>query len=147
MGIFSRDSSKEIRRLAEVRGLSTENSVTKFDCFSLPRLDEALNAFPSATVFSSLDFAMAFHHVPVKLSDIEKTAFITHVGQFEMQKMPLGVCNAPSTYQWLMAGVLQGLIGRICLAYLDDVIVCSKKRSEHAADLCSVFYRIRSAGL
>ena len=46
-----------------------------------------------------------------------------------------------------MAGVLQGLINRICLAYLYDVIVFSKKRSKHAANLCAVFDRIRSAGL
>ena len=37
------------------------NTVTKFDCFPLPRLDEALDAFASATVFSSLDLAMAYH--------------------------------------------------------------------------------------
>ena len=46
-----------------------------------------------------------------------------------------------------MVGVLQGLIGRICLAYLDDVIVFSKKRSEHTADLRAVLDRIRAAGL
>ena len=46
-----------------------------------------------------------------------------------------------------MAGVQQGLIGRISLAYLDDVIVFSKKRLENAADLCAVFDRIRSTGL
>ena len=123
------------------------NSMTKFDCFPLPRLDEALDAFAGATVFSSLDHAMAYHQVPVKPSDFKKTAFITHVGLFEMQKMPFGLCNAPSTYQRLMAGVLQGLIGRICLAYLDDAIVFSKKRSEHSADRRAVFDRIRSAGL
>ena len=46
-----------------------------------------------------------------------------------------------------MAEVLQGLIGRICFAYLDDVIVFLKRRSEHAADLRAVFDRICSAGL
>ena len=73
------------------------NSVTKFDCFSLPSLDNALDAFAGATVFSSLDLAMAYHEIPVKPSDVEKTAFITHVGFFEMQKMRFGLCNAPST--------------------------------------------------
>ena len=123
------------------------NSVTKFDSFPLPRLDEALDAFAGATVFSSLDLAMAYHQVPVKPSDVEKTAFVTHVGLFEMSKMPFGLCNAPSTYQRLMAGVLRGLIGRICLAYLDDVIVFSKKRANHIADLSAVLDRIRAAGL
>ena len=46
-----------------------------------------------------------------------------------------------------MAGVLQKLIGRIYLAYLDDMIVFSTKRSEHAAELRVVFDRIRSAGM
>ena len=64
-----------------------------------------------------------------------------------MLKIPVGLFNAPSTYQRLMAGVLQGLIGRICLAYLDDEIVFSKKRSEPAPYLRAVFDRIRSAGL
>ena len=123
------------------------NSVTKFDSFPLPRLDEALDAFAGATVFSSLDLAMAYHQVPVKPSDVEKTAFVTHVGLYEMSKMPFGLCNAPSTYQRLMAGVLRGLIGRICLAYLDDVIVFSKKRANHIADLSAVLDRIRAAGL
>ena len=123
------------------------NFVTIFDCFPLPRLYEALDAFAGDRVFSSFALAMAYHQVPVKPSDVEKTAFNTHVGLFEMQKMPFGLCDAPSTYQRLMAGVLQGLIGRICLAYLVDVIVFSKKRSEHAADLRAVFDRIRSAGL
>ena len=98
------------------------NSVMKFDCFPLTRLDEALDAFAGATVFSSLDLAMAYHQVPVTKSDIEKIAFITHVGLYEKVKMPFGLYNAPSTYQRLMSGVLQGLIGRICFAYIDDVI-------------------------
>ena len=63
------------------------NAVTKFDSFPLPRLDKALDAFAGATVFSSLDLAMAYHQVPVKPVDVDKTAFITHVGLYEMIKM------------------------------------------------------------
>ena len=123
------------------------NSLTKFDCFTLPRLDEAFDAFAGATVFSSLDLAMAYYQVPVKPADVGKTAFITHVGLYEMKKMPFGLCNAPSTYQRLLMSVLQGLIGHICLAYLDDVIVFSKRRDEHVNDLRAVLDRIRDAGL
>ena len=43
--------------------------------------------------------------------------------------------------------VLQGIIGRICLAYLDDVIVFSKRRLEHVNDWRAVLARIRDAGL
>ena len=78
-------------------------SVMKFDCFPLPRLDEALDAFAGATIFSSLDLAMAYQQVPVKPYDIEKTAFITQVSLNEIMKMPFGLCNAPSTYQRLIS--------------------------------------------
>ena len=123
------------------------NKASRFDCFPLPRLDEAIDAFAGAVVLSSLDLAMANHQVPVAPSDIEKTAFITHAGLYEMLKMPFGICNAPSAYQRLMSIVLRGLIARICLAYLDDVIVYSRRLSQHLDDLRAVFERLRVAGL
>jgi len=46
-----------------------------------------------------------------------------------------------------MAIFIQGLLGHICLAYIDDVIVFSKKLNEHISDLEQVFSRIRGAGL
>ena len=106
-----------------------------------------LTLSPAAAVFSSLDLAMAYHQVPVAPSDIEKTAFITHAGLYEMIKMPFGLCNAPSTYQRLMSIVLRGLIARICLAYFDDVIVFSRRLHQHLDDLRAVFQRVLAAGL
>ena len=120
------------------------NKATKFDCIPLPRLDEALDAFACSTVFSSLDLAMAYHQVPVALSDVEKTAFITNVGLYEMVNMPFRLCNAPSTYQRLVSIVLRGLISRICL---DDVIVFALRFTQHLEDLRAVFTRILGAGL
>ena len=134
-----RNKDGSLRMCVDYRSL---NAATKFDCFLLPRLDEALDAFAGSTMFSSLDLAMAYNQVPVKPLDVEKIAFITNDGLFEMTKMPFGLCNAPSTYQRLMASTLQGVIGRICVAYLDDVIVFSKRRSEHVADQRVVFKRI-----
>ena len=60
------------------------NSVTKFDSFLLPRLDEAIDALGRVTVLSSLDLAVAYHQVPLKPVNVEKTAFITHVGVYEV---------------------------------------------------------------
>ena len=90
---------------------------------------------------------MAYHQVFVKPIDVEKPAFITHLGLFEMMKMRFGLCNAPSTYQRLMTSVLRGLIGRICLAYLDDVIVFLQRHSNHVDYIHAVFDRIRNANL
>ena len=50
------------------------NAAIKFDCFSLPRHDKALDAVANCSVFSSLDLAMAYHQVLVAPADVEKTA-------------------------------------------------------------------------
>ena len=42
---------------------------------------------------------------------------------------------------------LQALIYRICLAYPDDVIVFSRRFTQHLDDLRDVFTRILGAGL
>ena len=67
------------------------NAATKFDCFPLLRLDEALDVVAGCSVFSSFDLAMAYHQVPAVHFDVEKTAFITHANLFEMSKMPFNL--------------------------------------------------------
>ena len=123
------------------------NKATKFYCLLLPRLDEALDAFAGFIVFSSLDLTMAYHQVPVAHSDVEQTAFITHVKLYQNVKMPFGLCNASSTFQRLISILLRGLISRICLAYLDYVIVFSRCFTQHLDDLSAVFTRILGANL
>ena len=55
--------------------------------------------------------------------DIDKTAFVTRQGLFRFMVMPFGLCNAPATFVQLMELVLSGLNWKICLIYLDNVIV------------------------
>ena len=47
------------------------SKATKFVCFPLLRLNEALDAIAVSTVFSSLDLAMAYHQMPVAPTDVE----------------------------------------------------------------------------
>jgi hypothetical protein len=60
--------------------------------------------------------------------------------------MPLGLCNAPATFQRLMNSALRGLHS-FCLVYLDDIIVFSRPWDEHLAHLDQVFDRLRSANM
>ena len=44
--------------------------------------------------------------------------------------MPLGLCNAPATFQRLMEKILETLIGYGLLVYLDDVFIYAETSEE-----------------
>ena len=45
--------------------------------------------------------------------------------------MTFGFINAPATFQSLINRVLQPLLGKGVLAYIDDIIIYSKTKEEH----------------
>lgn len=62
-----------------------------------------------------------------------------------MSKMLFGLCNVPSTYHQLMAGVIQNIIN-ICLAYLNNMVVWTK-RFKHKVNFRAVRNKSQIVGL
>ena len=123
------------------------NDITRKDSFPLPRIDCTLDALNGASWFSTLDLASGYWQVEVRPADRMKTAFVIPSGLYEFETMPFGLTNAPATFQRLMQTVLQGLVPKNCLIYLDDIIVHAPTVDEHNRRLQEVFDRLRNAGL
>ena len=62
---------------------------------------------------------------------------------FEYTVLPLGLCNAPSTFQRLMNSVMGEYIDGFVLVYLDDILVFSTTEHEHEHHLRLVFQKLR----
>ena len=75
--------------------------------------------------------------------DMEKTAFVTKYGLFEYTVLPLGLCNAPSTFQRLMNEVMSSYIDDFVGVYLDDILVYSVTAEEHELHLRKALERLR----
>ena len=123
------------------------NSVTRKDSYPLPRIDDALDALNSTKFFSSMDLMSGFWQVEMESESREHTAFVTYGGLYEFLMLPFGLTGAPSTYQRLMECVLRNLTYKICLIYLDDILVYSKTFEDHLSHLRQVFDRLRHANL
>ena len=61
--------------------------------------------------------------------------------------LPFGVCNGGATFQRVMDYVLSGLSWKICLLYLDDIILFSKTFEEHIQNLSLVLTRLQKSVL
>ena len=57
--------------------------------------------------------------------------------------MPFGPKNAGSTYQRIETRMFEGQLGKNVEAYIDDMVVKSKKVSKHLGDLNEVFVVLR----
>ena len=100
-----------------------------------------------AKYFSTLNLASGYHQVPVDKSDQEKTGFVTPWGHYEYTVMPFGLCNAPTTFQRLMALIFSKLIGIDCLIYLDDIIIFGPTFDVLIIRLEKVFARLQQENL
>ncbi|MCG8048186.1 MAG: reverse transcriptase family protein, partial [Candidatus Thiodiazotropha endolucinida] len=123
------------------------NDVTIKDAYPLPRIDESLDQLAGSKWFSCLDLSAGYWQVEVEPDDKQKTAFVTRQGLFEFNVMPMGLCNAPATFERLMETVLSGLHWQICLIYLDDIIIIGKTFDHMIRNLDLVLDRFSKAGL
>ena len=81
----------------------------------------------------------------IKEGHEHRTAFLTPMGLYEYVVMPLGLTNAPATFQRIMNQTFQDLLYKCVTVYLDDILVFSDSVEQHLADLRKVFEWLRTS--
>ena len=126
------------------------NKLTVRDSFEVPSFGVILKRVSNLcgnVVFTTLVLASAFYQFLLKEEDRVRTAFYTDRGVFEFVVMPFGLSNAAAVLQRVVEEVLGDLLGKVCFAQLDEIIVCSKSFADHEKDLREVLSKFRIAGL
>lgn len=122
------------------------NAVTKKDAYPLPQVTTILDRLRDARYLSSLDIKSAFWQIPLDPACKEKTAFtVPGRGLLQFVTMPMGLCNAPATWQRFVDNVLGYDLEPYCFIYLDDIIVSTPSFEKHIAVLSEVMKRVKDA--
>ena len=121
------------------------NEVTVPDRYSIPFLQDSTHFLHDKTVFSTIDLVRAYQQIPVRESDIPKTAIITPFGLFEFPYMTFGLRNAAQTFQRFMDRVTIGL--DFCFTYIDDILIASQNETQHKEHLRILFGRLQQHGI
>ena len=121
------------------------NEITKANPFPLPRMDELLYGFCGMSVFSTLDAQRGFWQILMDKGSAHLTSFRTKEGVFEWVVMPLGLTNAPATFQQFMSSCFGDL--PFVKVYIDDIIIASRNHKDHVFHIEKVLQRCREKGI
>ena len=94
-------------------------------------------------MMSFLDAFQGYHKIPLALLDQEKMTFLTPTGNYHYRVMQFSLRNARSTYQRMVTRMFESQLAKSVEAYVDDMVVKRKKKSEHLTDLEKVFMILR----
>ncbi|GBO29619.1 Transposon Ty3-G Gag-Pol polyprotein [Araneus ventricosus] len=133
---FKRDEGKKTRLCIDFRKL---NALCKSDSEPLPLMDSLLDKLSKAKIFSSLDLASGYWHVPIHPKDTEKLAFCTNFGLYEWCRLPFGIKVAPAIFNRLIRRILTKYKIDFACNYFDDIIVYSSSELEHWKHLKTIF--------
>ncbi|GBG85964.1 hypothetical protein CBR_g40777 [Chara braunii] len=132
------------------------NDITIKDVYALPRIDELLDAIRSARFFSKFDVRHGFHHLLVREEDRPKTAFVLFEGTWQWVRCPMGICNAPTSFQRAMNMAFQNFVRKTRLAqsiinycvivYMDDILVYSSSYEGYVQHIEWALHALRDAG-
>ena len=85
--------------------------------------------------------------MPLDKTSKAKSAFITHQGIFEFNRLSFGMVNAAMSFEALMAKVLKNLNFKAALVYIDYLTIFSRDFDQHLHHLSLVFNNLRAENL
>jgi hypothetical protein len=129
--LFVKKEKGSLRLCADYR---PRNAVTIKNKYPLPHID---------LLFSKIDLRSRYHQIKIWPSDIPKTAFSTRYGLDEFLVMSFGLTNAPSYFTYLMNSVFMTKLDKFIVVFIDDILIYSKNKEEHAEHLRIVLQRLR----
>ncbi|CAL1401528.1 unnamed protein product [Linum trigynum] len=118
------------------------NATCPKGAYPLPRI-YLIDTTTNHETLSLLDIFYGYHQIRLSEEDQEKTTFMTHMGNFCYTVMLFGLKNAGATYHRMIDAVFKNQLGRNMEAYVDDVLVNSKKEVDHLKDPREMFDNLK----
>jgi hypothetical protein len=131
---------KTLRLCVDYRPL---NEVTIKNKYPLSRIDLLFDQLARAKVFSKIDLRSGYHQIKIRPEDIPKTAFTTRYDLYEYLVMSFGLNSALAHFMYLMNSIFMPELDKFVIVFIDDILVYSKNKEEHAEHLRIVLSRLR----
>nr|GEV48649.1 putative reverse transcriptase domain-containing protein [Tanacetum cinerariifolium] len=88
-----------------------------------------------------------YHQLRVRDEDMPKTTFRTRYKHYEFQVMPFGLTNASAVFMDLMNRVCKPYLDKFVIVFMDDILIYSRNKEEHANHLRIILELLRKEKL
>ncbi|XP_063634795.1 uncharacterized protein LOC134805417 [Cydia splendana] len=123
------------------------NSVTVKERYPMPIIEEEIARLAGQSWFITLDLASGYYQVPISEHSKHFTSFVTPDGQYEFNRMPFGLANAPAVFQRMINSILGSARFGKATAYIDDILIYGQSPAECLERLEDVLKAVESANL
>ncbi|GJV00478.1 putative reverse transcriptase domain-containing protein [Tanacetum coccineum] len=142
--LFVKKKDESFRMCIDYREL---NKLTVRNRYPLPRIDDLFDQLQGLSVYSKIDLRSGYHQLRVRDKDIPKTAFRTRYRYYEFPVMPFGLTNAPAVFMDLMNRVCKPYLDKFVIVFIDDILIYSRNKEEHANHLRIILELLRKEKL
>jgi hypothetical protein len=124
------------------------NQCCKIFNYPLPNIESILEYLAGARYFASFDLLKGYNQFPCSEAAINAFVIVTTRGLFRFKRVPMGFTNSAPWFQFVMTDeILRDLVYKICLVYLDDVLIYARNADEFFQRLRRVLLRFRERKL
>ena len=123
------------------------NTATRKDHFPLPFIDQMLDRLAGQPHFCFLDGYSGYNQIAIAPEDQEKTTFTCPYGTFAFRRIPIGLCNAPTTFQRCMMSMFSDLVEEVMEIFMDDFTVYGSNFEQCLNNLETVLQRCKDKQL
>ena len=122
------------------------NTCCEGESWNLPNIREMLDRLGRhrSKYYAIMDLTSGYHQAPLHEESKKYTSFITFMGLFQWNRVPMGAKGAASYFQMVLQTiVLAGLMYVACELYIDDIITHGQDEVQFITNLRRVFVRLR----
>ncbi|CAF0882494.1 unnamed protein product [Brachionus calyciflorus] len=124
------------------------NKLTVKDAYPLPVIDHLFTQLSKSKRFTKMDCFCGFYQIKLEEKSKALTGFTCEFGLFQFTVMPMGLTNAPATFQRVMNEIFRDLILlNIVLVFVDDLLVHSPNDESHIKNIKLVVDRLLHYGI
>ena len=126
--LFAKKKDGTLQLCVDFRNL---NKITRKNRYPIPLVSNLIDQLGLAKIYTMFDLRAGYYNVRIASGHKWKTSFRTHYGSFEFLVMPMGLTNAPATFQHFMNDIFQDMSNVFVVVYLDDILIYSKLEHVH----------------